>query len=425
MDDENKKIFDIVPPQKKIAKKELNLRQAPKKEKPKRGRRLFLFLILLLVAATGAYFFFSRIEILVWPETQAIEFIEKAELDTKLSELNLEKKRLPATILEVSQDLAKDFTPTGRIPKEEKAQGKIRVYNAYSEEDQVLVANTRFLSAEGKLFRSTERVTIPGGTEEKGKLVPGFLDIIVVAAEPGEGYNIGPATFSLPGLAGTRKYTAFYAKSFAPMAGGFRGEILQVTKEDLEKAKNSLIAELFEKENRALQEKASQDLVLLGGAVKQEIREDSCSAKEGMQVSSFTMRARMVLKAILFKKSDLESFAKELALARMLENEPGRESFFSGREIQPQSLRIDSQLEAVDFDSGRATIRLAISARAFYNLNEPRLKKAIVGRSLEETKVFLENQPQIKKAELRAWPFWIGAMPSQERRLKIKMKLAP
>ncbi len=424
MNNKSGKIFDIIPPNNnEINKGELSLREIPEEKRSRVKWRFFLFFGFLIVLGVAGYIFLAQVEIIIWPKTQAITVEEKAEFDTKITLIDFLAGRLPTTILEVSQELTKNFPATGRISREEKAQGKIKVYNAYSDVPQVLVNNTRFLSAEGKLFYSTERVTIPGGTYEKGKLIPGSLDITVVAAEAGADYNIGPSTFSIPGFSGSPKYTAFYGKSFSAMTGGFKGEIPKVTREDLERAKNALIAELSEKENNALQERASRELILVGGAVKQEVKEDFCSVQEGAEVSSFDFRTRMIMKALVVKKSDLENFAKELILSRMLKEKEGNETFWSKREIQDESLKIDLKLESVDLESGKAVLTLAISGNAYYGFNESSLKRAVSGRSLEETKDFLESQPQIEKAEVKAWPFWIGGMPQQENKVKIEMRI--
>ena len=141
----------------------------------------------------------------------------------------------------------KEIKEENKEIKEEKAEGIIRIFNDYSTASQSLVAGTRFVSDEGKLFRLVEKVVVPGQSTEKGKLIPGSVDVLVRADTAGSDYNIGVSTFSIPGFAGTPRYTAFYAKSFLAMAGGFKGESLAVSSEDLENAKKSLTAEVKEK----------------------------------------------------------------------------------------------------------------------------------------------------------------------------------
>ena len=108
-------------------------------------------------------------------------------------------------VLEAEKEVSQNFTAHGKKLKSTKAHGTMRIYNNYSTAAQTLVATTRFISNEGKLFRTKERVVIPGGYYEGGKLAAGFIDIEVIADQPGEDYNIDPSTFSIPGFVGTSK----------------------------------------------------------------------------------------------------------------------------------------------------------------------------------------------------------------------------
>ncbi|MEK6555804.1 MAG: hypothetical protein AABZ31_11215, partial [Bdellovibrionota bacterium] len=57
---------------------------------------------------------------------------------------------------------------SGKTIQEARAKGVIQVYNAYSTEDQVLIANTRFISADGK-WRDDLTVT---GFESPAQFLP-------------------------------------------------------------------------------------------------------------------------------------------------------------------------------------------------------------------------------------------------------------
>jgi len=98
---------------------------------------------------------------------------------------------------------------------EYKATGIITIYNTYSSSPQTLVKTTRFVSEGGKLFRTTKTIVVPGADASSGKIVPGSTTVEVIASEPGNEYNIGPSTFSIPGFKGTPKYLAFYGESFS------------------------------------------------------------------------------------------------------------------------------------------------------------------------------------------------------------------
>jgi len=399
-----KRISDIYPPKKfeRILPERVTGRQ-------KSQFKSLIFLLFLLIFC-GSFFYFKlpKAEISIWPETETLNFKEKVSCQTKIFQPDFLTKIIPARIFETEETESQEFPSSGKFLKEEKAKGVIRVFNAYSTSPQVLVQNTRFISAEGKLFRSLERVTIPGGKYEGGKLVPGYLDIKVIAAETGEDYNIGPSTFSIPGFAGTQRYTAIYGKSFSPIEGGFKGEVFQVTKEDIDRAQNFLVEKLFTRAEDSLRNKIGEQFVLLEMAKKKEILETKPSVEAGTETQFFNFQAKVELKAISFKKSDLENFSREFVLSQVSQD----------KEIQKESLKINFAPELIDIDSEKIVLNLEFSAKVFRKIDNSKLKEALKDKSLEEIKIILAGEEGIKKTEIRFWPFWVERAPE-----KIEIKL--
>jgi len=200
---ENEKFLDILPPH-KIDTRGLKITKKPRKQRrfSRNKKAIFLFMGLILIFGAGLFYLKNqKIEVKIWPATQAIE----AEREITLREgvlPDFASLILPAVILETEDEETQKFSAS-YVAQAKKAEGIIRVYNAHSTTPLSLTAQTRFLSEGGKLFRTPQRIIIPGKERRGGRWVPGQLDVRVVAAEPGENYNIGPSKFSLPGLAGT------------------------------------------------------------------------------------------------------------------------------------------------------------------------------------------------------------------------------
>jgi hypothetical protein len=77
-----------------------------------------------------------------------------------------------------------------------KASGTIIIYNNYSADSQKLVASTRFEAPNGKIFRISQPVTVPG---KKGD-TPGSIEAIITADQAGPDYNVGLVDFTIPGF---------------------------------------------------------------------------------------------------------------------------------------------------------------------------------------------------------------------------------
>ena len=101
-----------------------------------------------------------------------------------------------------------------------KAFGTITVFNGYSSEPQLLIASTRFLSSNERIFRTTKNIDIPGAQLNDDEIIPSSISVEIVADYLGAEYNIGPSDFTIPGFKGSPKYQGFYGKSSTAMSGG-------------------------------------------------------------------------------------------------------------------------------------------------------------------------------------------------------------
>jgi hypothetical protein len=254
-------------------------------------------------------------------------------------------------------------------------------------------------------FRSTKPVVIPA---------KGYIDIQVKADRPGEEYNIEPATFSLPGLAGLPQYYSVYGKSSSAMTGGFKGEAPQIKQEDPDEAKKILLEEAGKQIKDDLANKIPENSILLDEATFQEIITASSSAPVGAEVNSFIFDLKIKIKTIVFTRSDLDDFAEGFVNSR-----PQK----AGKKIQPESLNVGYSPESVDKNAGKIVLNLKISAKIYSDVDLTNLKRSLLEKSLNEARLLLENQPQITKVQIKAFPFWLKKIPSKESKIEITLNL--
>jgi hypothetical protein len=396
-----KNFFDILPPKKIIIEK------IEEKKSVSFGIRkglIFVFLPLILLGV-ASYFALAKVKVEIWPRTQILNLEDRIIADINASQIDSSAKVIPAQILEIEEEALQEFPASGRIEKE--AEGGIRIYNKYNL-PVTLKAGTRFQPAnkETLYFCSSSKTAIPAKN---------FVDIQVKAclAKSGEGekYNIGPSKFSIPGLSGSELFFYVYGESFEPMKGG--GSISQVINEDLERAKDILTDVLFSKLEESLKNKLSTDFVLLEGATKKEILETTSDAEAGAKTESFKLKEKAKLYSLIFRKSDLEKFAKDNILANI-----PRDTKF-----QTESLKIDFQPESISLEKGKITLKLKFSSKVFSDLNSTSLKENLEGKSFIEGKRFLENQEDIIKAQISAWPFWLRQIPKDIEKIELKINV--
>lgn len=404
-----KKFYDIIPSQDKTRQEE-----NPSLKTPIGKGAVFFLIFLVLAVGVFGLFFFAKIEIEIWPITGLLTLKKEITIDPKAEKSDFEKGIFSAKVFETQKSASREFPATGKFLKKEKARGILTIYNGYSVSSRSLIPS-RFISADGKLFWSTKTITIPGATYEKGKLIPGKLEVEVQAAEPGEEYNIEPSTFALPALAGSPLYTAIYAKSFSPMAGGFIGQVSQVTKEDLEKAKNILVGEAENKGREFLRETFPKDFVLAEETISQQILEVNGSMEAGAEAESFNEQVKVKLEGLGFKKSELEEFAREIISLNIEE----------GKKFQEKSVEINYSLLNLPSTTslGKVVLGLEIKTKIYSDIDEEGLKKALLGKSLKETKLFLDNLKGIERIEIKSWSFFSKKIPEDIDKVKLRLNI--
>ncbi|MBI2450530.1 MAG: hypothetical protein HYV47_03270 [Candidatus Nealsonbacteria bacterium] len=407
-----KKISDIASSHRPAAKKDnLGVRMPLSITSPiKKFSPLFTVASLLLAAVLSYFLIPPKVSIEIWP---AKENMSEA-LTITVSSVPQGKNSILGEILEIEKTFSQNFSVQGTAVKEVKAKGVIRVYNNYSTAPQPLLATTRFISNDGKLFRTPQRVVIPGGQYEGAKLTPGSIDIEVVADQAGEEYNINPSTFSIPGFAGTPKYTAFYAKSFEQMAGGMRKEVPRVSQKEIDKAKEILSQKALAETLAVIKESLpSNDYSIIDKAISGEIVNFQSSAKANDESINFSAQVKLMTKALVFKNSDLKNFALNYLT----------EKITLGQKLIESSFKIDYSPETIDLKNNKLVLKLAIFSQSHSLPEENEIKNMIKGKSLKDIETILNEFNSIKNAKVEFWPFWVNLAPQDLRSIKVVLHL--
>lgn len=412
----DKRFFDIIPPY--FLK---NKESAPFPENSNLFKRKVIIggsiLFTLIFIGLFCHFVLSKAKIEVYPKTEILNFREKITIDAGIDWANFSEKIIPGKIFEEIKDVQQEFPATDKTKKETRAKGTIKIYNEYNPPaPMTLVAQTRFLSETEKCFYSPKKIYIPKAKIQNKKIIPGQTEIEVIAMEPGKDYNISPAKFSIPGLAGTPYYFAVWGESFSPMKGGFIGETRKVSQNNLEEARDVLTKRALEESRLDLQNKISSEFILLDDAFFQEVIESSFSRQPDEEAESFNVKIRVKSKAMAFKKSSLLDFAKNYILSEI-----SKDSVL--KQLQPESLEISYSPQSIDLDSGKINLILDFSGKTFFNIVPRDLKQKIQGKSINEAILILMNDPGIKKVEIKPWPFWLKKIPEQMEKIEIELNL--
>ncbi len=383
------------------------------------GRRLkwskifILFIILaVVISGTVTYLVLPSTEITITPKVEKKSFDLSLIGTVSISRIDEILNRLPLQEVKVVKSNSQEFLATGEKQLDEKAKGTITVYNEYSSSDQTLVATTRFESPDGKIFRIPKTITVPGAKIEEGRIIASSIDVEVIADQPGDDYNIGPADFTIPGFKGGPKFASFYGKSKESMSGGSIEKVKVVLAEDLEQAEKILIEQLKGEVSQALEEQIPSDLKILEGGLKEEIADITSTAKEDDQADKFNLGIDMVIRALLYREEDLKDLIDLNLIAQITE------------EKRPLSdtQKIKWQEPIIDWEKGEVSFSLEIEEDLAFKIDTDKLKSNLVGKEEVEVRKYLTSQPEIEKAKVTFWPFWANRIPKQEKKIKITVE---
>jgi len=388
---------------------------SPRRRLPRRlGKKIFFISLILIIAGMAAYFSLSQANIEIWPEIEVKTFETKVTVDRKIGNIDLSANLIPGTIFEEARNFSQEFNSSGKKTLEKNAEGVIRVFNDYHL-DQILIAQTRFQPPSDKFRPSLERGENPWFRTVERVVVPAksHIDVKVVADAPGEKYNIEPSDFSIPGLAGTSQYTAIYGRSSEAMKGGFKKEVPEVTQEDLDRAEKVLKEVALKEIKDILKNKIPTGFTIAEDSFETEILEIFSLAEAGSELEKFIFQVKAGARAISFREEDLNNFSKNFITSEIS----------ADKEFEQKSLKMEYFSEDISLEEEKITLSLNLEVKTYSSVDKNYLRRGLAGKSLNETQLFLQNQPEFIQSQVRLWPFWVNRVPDNLEKIKIELRV--
>jgi hypothetical protein len=316
-----------------------------------------------------------------------------------------------ARIIEKDIEISRQGETTGASgASSQKARGTVVIYNAYSKEDQPLVATTRLETSDGKVYRLSSGVVVPGMTDIGGKDTPGAIEAEVVADQAGEQYNIGASEFTIPGFKGSPKYAKFSAKSSkAFIGGGDAGDGMKiVSKADLEKAESEAKTDA---KARFLEEAATS---LAAG---EKILEESIDAavrsvsapQAGTAASTFEYQGTFHVRAFVVPEEDVRTKVGATAAKEV-----------AGIKFHPISVTLTYGEVSSDYDRRAVRFRAHALITLESDIDSTRFHAAILGKDQPGIEQAMSAFPGIKKISIDFSPEWfVTSVPESEDRVTV------
>jgi hypothetical protein len=411
--EEKEIIGEELPLDLKPLKRELNI---PKQRNYQKGLAFLIFVLGLGVLYFLSITSFSKAEINIKRKREIQEINQEVLFDKNIKEINPEKLILPLNLYVFKEKSERKFESTGFGKDERKASGEVTIYNLTSY-PQVLVANTRLETPDGKIFRINSRITIPGSVEENNKSIPGAITVKVTADQAGPDYNIGPCNpstnckFTIVGFKGTEKYDKFYAYSEKEMTGGAYGTIPLVTNDDLKKAEEVILKDILSLIEEDIKNKVPRELKIIEGAKSGfKLTKLESDAKAGDNRQFFNVNAEGEVMVAAFNEKDVKNLLVQIYQTKL----PEQKTFCDDFELK-------YDLKEIDFKNG--TMKLNVLGKVFLcqQISSSEIIRLVKQKNIKEVQKILSGYNEIEKIVLKITPFWVKVLPANEKKITVNI----
>lgn len=304
--------------------------------------------------------------------------------------------KLKGAITTSSFEWSNTYYPTGVKTAEDKATGKVMLYNKQTQ-PQTLIKNTRLLTAEGVLFRMKDKATIPAN---------GQIEVDVYADEVGAKGEIEASQFTVPGLS-PELQKVVYAESKNKMTGGVK-KIGILSEEDLTAAKASY------KDQVKSEYIKTNNVDTKNAAISVETENFTADKKVGDEVSEFKLTGKNKIVVVKFDQNDLSQYVANNASKEI---DKDSEKFLS--------VNNDSTVVLNSVNEAAGTAELGVTQEVLVTLDVNGNKLALsnfTGKKKDEIQRYVLSLDHVKDVDVVFSPSWMRSVPSVVDKIQVVVK---
>lgn len=351
-----------------------------------------LVALIVIAGAVAALYYFSGAKVVITPETNSSAIAADFTATAGSGDLPFEVVTVQKT---ASQTVAAESTETVNDP----ASGPIVISNTQPS-PQTLIKNTRFQTPAGLIFRIHDSVTIPAG---------GNVTATAYADVGGDTYNVGPTTFTVPGLKGSKAFDQVTAKSNAAMTGGFSGTRATVSQATRDQQNTTNQASLQTSLAADMKTKIPAGYVLIPGATFTSFQPQSDTVADGGKVN---VNEQGTMVAVVFPEAAL---GKAIAYKVV--------GTYSGQDVtlpDVSGLKLTPSVASPPVN-GETTFAFNLSGNAniAWKIDAAKIAGAVAGKTRDSAQVALSGFPEVNKAVLVLRPFWATTFPQDPAKITV------
>lgn len=360
----------------------------------------FILLTLLLLFLVF-YLSFNNVSITLYPKEERISDNLILDVEKNLDNEEPSSKNIPGDLEEVRIEVENEYQSNGTKEVGVDIIGKVEVIND-RDVNQVLVATTRLLSPNDKLFRIKERLDIPPGEKR---------EVEIYADSPGPDMAIGPTEFTIPGLwAGLQDKV--YARSNEAFEYKMKVE-KYVEESDIEKAVTDVKFRLKQKAEQELTDKYKDRDKLIFELDENSINIDR-SVEVGDEVNSFKIKADAIARIVAFNEADVREMARN-KIYIILPQDKDLASFNENN--------FSYNLDNFNSEDNIATINVSFSGKMVTKKDAEIIDKDnITGLNENQLRAYLDTLDQFSGYKIDFSPSFMRKVPRIKDKITIEIK---
>lgn len=371
-------------------------------------------IVVVLLGAGGWYMAnYPKLVLVIEPLSKDVDKEIKLVAKDDTTDINIEDKIIPGEYMEISLEKTIEFDATGSKVVDKngaKAKGTVTIENSLSGKPQRLVKTTRILSKDGKLFRLTQDVMVPGMKDDN----PGKIDATVEADKPGKEFNIGKGEFQIAAWKGTPKGEKFKVSSSSAMTGGVTSADSKtqkvVSKTDLDTARKETLKALDESLDEEIRKRLNPGQSMVQSSVEKEVVSNKASHLADTIANKFSYTVVYKVKVMAFTESDVREIVEGV-----IQGEIGK-----NYQLEP-GFKMETKRGVVDLDKKTITVYVDVEGISKFEIDETKLKESIAGKNSEDTRSALSKDVGVQSAEIRPSPSWSSKAPSSLDKITVEI----
>ena len=366
-------------------------------------RKIAISFIVLTAMLLAIIFYFSFVKVIITliPAKEHLSGNLMVDVYDKSKRSIAGNGAVVGAVKQIKAEQTKIYQSGGIEVIGEEVTGTVTIMNSYNK-NQPLVATTRLLSLDNKLFKLKKTVNVPAG---------GQIKVEVYADEPGQDMAIGPTRFTIPGLwAGLQD--KIYGESNEPMkySKKVKKYIQQI---DIDSAVKDLKQSLLEKAEIEIGKNYKDyDQVIYdidNNSIVQRI-----DGKVGDEVEEFTALAETMVTVVAFDSEKIYELAQQKLISALPDDKELLEFGANDISYNLSSYNISRGIASLDVNF---ISKMVITGEA--DIIDP---SKILGLTRQQLDDYLIDAPEIAGYEVKFTPSWIKKVPNLADRIKIRIK---